>query len=57
MEPIAKKIKEYLEALGFIKGKTQVDVIYEQDENGTVKIQPDGTVNTTINIIGKRRTI
>jgi len=55
MEPLAQKIKDYLESLGFIRKKTQVDISYETKEDGSVIINDNGTVNATIIIKGPVR--
>jgi len=55
MEPVAQKIKDYLESLGFVKQKTQVDITYKQKADGTVDVNEQGTVDIVIIIKGPIR--
>jgi len=53
MQPIAQKIKDYLESLGFIKTKTQVDISYKLKEGeNAVFIDEQGNVYATVVIKG-----
>ena len=52
MQPIATKIKDFLESIGFNRKKTEITISYDQNEDGTVNISENGYISATITIRG-----